>query len=61
MRANPPPPTCDQCKRMPSWVRLMGPDQEVLLDDGRIVRRRGQGWVCNFCGHTVPISFESVT
>jgi hypothetical protein len=61
MKANPPPPTCDQCKKMPNWERLKGPDQQVRLKDGRIVLRRGQGWVCPLCGHTVPISFEAWT
>lgn len=46
---------------MPDWVRLTGPDQEVTLDDGRIVVRRGQVWVCPHCGHSTPVSFEAWT
>jgi ribosomal protein L37AE/L43A len=61
MKANPPPPTCDQCKRMPRWERLTGPDHEVHLDDARIVLRRGQVWVCTHCGHSTPVSFEAWT
>ncbi|TMF55616.1 MAG: hypothetical protein E6I22_07095 [Chloroflexi bacterium] len=59
MKANAPPTVCDQCKRMPHWERLRGPDQQVRLADGRMVLRRGQGWVCTRCGHTIPISFEA--
>ncbi len=59
MRVNPPPEVCEQCKKTPAWERLKGPDQLVRLADGRTVRRRGQGWVCNFCGHTLPISHEA--
>jgi hypothetical protein len=61
MRVNPPPVICDQCKQMPAWERLHGPDQQVRLKDGRTVTRRGQGWVCTRCGHTIPISFEAWT
>jgi hypothetical protein len=61
MKANPPPTICDQCKRMPNWERLTGPDREVTLDDGRIVVRRGQVWVCPHCGHSTPVSFEAWT
>jgi rubrerythrin len=46
---------------MPRWERLAGPDQEVTLDDGRIVLRRGQVWVCTHCGHSTPVSFEAWT
>jgi len=61
MRVNPPPRVCEQCKKIPAWERLRGPDQQVRLADGRVVLRRGQGWVCILCGHTVPISHEAWT
>ncbi len=61
VKTNPPPPTCDQCKHMPRWERINGPDQSVRLEDGRDVIRRGQVWVCTHCGHQVPVSFEAWT
>ena len=61
MKANPPPTICDQCKHMPRWERIHGPDQSVRLEDGRQVVRRGQVWVCTHCGHQVPVSFEAWT
>ena len=30
----------------------------ALPDDGRVVSRRGRGWACRRCGHTVPLSRE---
>ena len=72
MLLNPPPDRCDSCKRVArsglgtglaagdpaAWVLLDGPDTVVTLDDGRTAMRRGRGWVCRRCGHTVPVSRE---
>ena len=72
MLVNPPPDTCDRCKRVAragfgtglaagdtgSWIALEGPDTIITLDDGRTTARRGRGWVCRRCGHTVPLSRE---
>ena len=72
MLVNPPPDRCDSCKRVAragvgtglaagdpaSWILLDGPDTLVTLDDGRTATRRGRGWVCRNCGHTVPMSRE---
>lgn len=72
MLVNPPPDTCDGCKRVAragygtglaagdpaAWIALPGPETWVTLDDGRSVWRRGRGWVCRRCGHTVPVSRE---
>ena len=74
MLVNPPPAQCDSCKRVAragfgmgiglcagdpaAWIPLYGPDESVTLDDGRVVSRRGRGWVCRRCGHTVPLSRE---
>jgi hypothetical protein len=52
---------CDQCKHLPRWEHVSGPDQSVKLEDGRQVVRRGQVWVCTHCGHQVPVSFEAWT
>ncbi len=46
MKLNPPPAICDQCKHLPRWEHISGPDQSVKLEDGRQVVRRGQVWVC---------------
>lgn len=72
MLVNPPPDRCDSCKRVAragfgtglcagdpaAWIPLYGPDAIVTLDDGRSVARRGRGWACRRCGHTVPLSRE---
>ena len=72
MLVNPPPDRCDSCGRVrrgthgtglaagdpAAWVALPGDDVTVTLDDGRILQRRGRGWVCRACGHTVPLSRE---
>jgi hypothetical protein len=73
MLVNPPPDRCDSCKRVArapgvgtglaagdpaAWILLEGPDTLVTLDDGRTSMRRGKGWVCRRCGHTVPTSRE---
>lgn len=72
MLANPPPHRCEGCGRTTrgveanapasgdprAWVLLAGPDTTVTLDDGRAVARRGHGWVCRSCGHTVPLARE---
>jgi len=72
MLVNPPPDRCDSCKRVAragvgtglaagdpaAWILLDGPDTLVTLDGGGTVTRRGRGWVCRSCGHTVPISRE---
>jgi hypothetical protein len=41
-----------------AWHLLDGPDTLVTLDGGRTAARRGHGWVCRRCGHTVPMSRE---
>jgi len=61
VKLNPPPTICDQCKHMPRWEHVSGPDQSVRLEDGRSVMRRGQVWVYTHCGHQVPVSFEAWT
>ncbi len=72
MLVNPPPDRCDSCKRVAragvgtglaagdpaAWILLDGPDTLVTLDEGRTSMRRGRGWVCRRCGHTVPVSCE---
>jgi hypothetical protein len=59
MLNNPPPDTCDHCRRAgPEWRRVDGPDRELVLADGRKVTRGGRVYVCGSCGHTVPISIE---
>lgn len=72
MLVNPPPDRCDSCQRVAragvgtglaagdpaAWILLDGPDTLVTLDDGRTSMRRGRGWVCRRCGHTVPVSCE---
>jgi hypothetical protein len=72
MLPNPPPDRCDGCGRVArapqatglatgdlrAWIALDGAGGEVVLDDGRSVRRLGRGWACRRCGHTVPLSFE---
>ena len=72
MLVNPPPDVCDSCKRVAragfgtglaagdpaAWIALEGPDTLVTLDDGRTAARRGRGWVCRRCGHTIPVSRE---
>jgi hypothetical protein len=72
MLFNSPPFRCEGCGRTtkgrepnapaagdPSaWWLLDGPDVLITLDDGRSVARRGHGWACRRCGHTVPLSRE---
>jgi len=72
MLVNAPPSRCEACGRsthgslgsglaagdVNAWILLEGPDTEVTLDDGRSTPRRGRGWVCRTCGHTVPLSRE---
>lgn len=61
MLYNPPPDTCDHCRQTAqAWRLVDGPEQEVELNDGRKVIRRGRVWVCSDCGHTLPVSSESL-
>ena len=61
MLANPPPDTCDHCRsRSGSWRLVEGAEQELTLDDGRAVVRRGRVYICGICGHTVPVSTEGL-
>jgi hypothetical protein len=43
-----------------SWKLVDGPEQEVELEDGRKVTRRGRAHVCSSCGHTEPIATEGL-
>lgn len=57
MLANPPPDTCHHCRSgSGSWRLVEGAEQELALDDGRRVVRRGRVYVCGQCGHTVAVS-----
>jgi hypothetical protein len=61
MLYNPPPSTCDHCRSSSgSWSLVDGPEQEVALEDGRKVTRRGRAYVCSYCGHTEPIATEGL-
>ncbi|TMC48185.1 MAG: hypothetical protein E6J14_12870 [Chloroflexi bacterium] len=72
MLVNPPPDRCESCGRVThagsgfgiaagdpgAWLPLEGPETNLTLDNGITVTRRGRGWVCRACGHTVPASRE---
>jgi hypothetical protein len=72
MLVNPPPDRCESCHRVArpepgaadstgdgdAWIALEGPQVSLTLESGAVVERRGRGWVCRRCGHTVPVSRE---
>jgi hypothetical protein len=72
MLVNPPPDRCEGCSRgsraapgaavsagdRDAWIALDGPEVSLTLESGAVVERRGRGWVCRRCGHTVPVSRE---
>jgi hypothetical protein len=72
MLVNPPPHRCESCNRvaragpaaalsagdLEAWIALEGPQVSLTLESGAVVERRGRGWVCRRCGHTVPVSRE---
>lgn len=72
MLVNPPPSRCERCGRTTTgadgcgpaagdpaaWILLEGPEVTISLDDGRRTSRRGRGWACRSCGHTVLLSRE---
>jgi hypothetical protein len=72
MLVNPPPDRCQSCHRparaepgtaltpgdRDAWIALEGPEVILTLEGGAVAVRRGRGWVCRRCGHTVPVSRE---